>query len=117
MKEPLLWKDFLNITKNHFNSQTELVWANEDFLAENNVSSFSDLPLWAPLSEDRGFMQISNNKLSQTGFEFTPVNSTLEDCMKWFRLNMDDNIKFGTKVVDVGLERSKELELIDKIRG
>ncbi len=62
-------------------------------------------------------MQISNNKLIQTGFEFTPISETLDDCMRWFRNNVDVNIKFGTNEADIGLERSKELELIDKLKG
>jgi len=55
--------------------------------------------------------------LIQTGFEFTPISETLDDCMRWFRNNMDANIKFGTNEADIGLERSKELELIDKLKG
>jgi 2'-hydroxyisoflavone reductase len=115
-KNPLLWKDFLERAKNQFNSQTKLIWASEDFLITNMVSPFSDLPLWTPLSED-AFMQISNEKLVQTGFEFIPLNSTLEDCMKWYRNNMDENIKFGTNENDIGLNRSKELELIDQLNS
>ncbi|MDH3712185.1 MAG: hypothetical protein OER04_20020 [Cyclobacteriaceae bacterium] len=114
-KEPLLWKDFLELSKKHFNSQAQLHWASEEFLASNEVSSFTDLPLWAPLSEDKGFMQISNKKLTQTGFVYTPVNTTLDDCMKWFRDNMDTNLKFGTDEIDIGLERSRELELIAQL--
>ena len=117
MKMPLLWKDFLKAAKNHFNSKTELVWADEEFLSNNNVASFSDLPLWAPLSEDKGFMQISNEKLIQTGFEFTPLNSTLDDCMKWFKISLNEKIKFGTNEVGIGLDRDKELELIKKLKG
>jgi 2'-hydroxyisoflavone reductase len=115
-KNPLLWKDFLEGAKKQFNSQTNLIWASKDFLITNNVSSFSDLPLWTPLSED-AFMQISNEKLVQTGFEFTPIELTLEDCMKWYRNNMDEKIKFGTNEIDIGLERTKELELIDQLFG
>ena len=115
-KDPLLWKDFLEETKKHFNSQTKLFWASEDFLATNNVSPFSDLPLWTPLSED-AFMQISNEKLIQTGFEFRPIELTLDDCLKWFRINGNDRIKFGSDEIKIGLERKKELELIDKLRG
>jgi 2'-hydroxyisoflavone reductase len=117
MKEQLLWKDFLTYSKKHFNSKTELVWANEDFLKRNEVYSFSDLPLWAPLSEDKGFMQISNKKLIQTGFKYTSVNTTLDDCMKWYKDHIDQNVKFGTTDFNVGLERSKELDLIDKLKG
>lgn len=111
-KEPLLWKDFLEVSKKQFKSQTKLIWADEDFLEANKVSAFTDLPLWTPLWED-GFMQISNEKLIQTGFEFTPISSTLNDCMKWFEKDIDSNIIFGTNETGLGLERSKELELID----
>lgn len=116
-KEPLLWKDFLEAAKNHFNSTTELVWAGEEFLRNHNVASFSDLPLWAPLSEDRGFMQISNTKLNRTGFEFSPLSSTLEDCMEWLSISQNKAIKFGADEVDIGLNRAKELELIEKLNG
>jgi 2'-hydroxyisoflavone reductase len=115
-ENPLLWKDFLEISKNQFNSQTKLIWANEAFLTANEVSPFSDLPLWTPLSED-GFMQISIQKLIQTGFEFTPISSTLDDCMEWFSNNMDVNVKFGTEEMDIGLDRAKELALIEKLTG
>lgn len=112
----LLWDEFLAIAKSHFESQTELIWANEEFLAENEVYSFSDLPLWAPLSEDRGFMQISNDRLMALGFEFTPISSTLDDCMKWNKSQNSNSLQFGIKGNEIGLERSRELELINKLR-
>lgn len=115
-EKPFLWKDFLKGAKKQFNSKTKLVWASEDFLASNAVSPFSDLPLWTPLSED-AFMQISNEKLIQTGFKFTPVESTLEDCMKWFREDMDVGMKFGINGIGIGLDRDKELQLIDKLKA
>lgn len=115
-KNPLLWQDFLEGAKEQFKSDTKLIWASEDFLNTNNVSPFNDLPLWTPLSED-AFMQISNEKLVQTGFEFTPIESTLEDCMSWFRESSDKEIEFGTDSVGIGLHRIKELELIDMLKG
>ena len=113
-KYQLSWEVFLENAKIHFNSKTELFWANEEFLSANNVSAFADLPLWTPVSED-AFMQISNEKIIQTGFEFIPIESTLEDCMNWFRSNIDEEIEFGTDSVGIGLSRIKELELIDKL--
>ena len=113
--ENLLWKDFLDLAGQYLLSETKLVWAGEDFLKENKVYSFSDLPLWAPLSEDRGFMQISNTKLMNTGFQFTPVTKTLDDCMKWHRKQNKTEFKFGTEDVELGLERSRELKLIESL--
>lgn len=113
---PLSWKNFLEGAKKQFDSKTKLFWADEEFLSLNNVSAFSDLPLWTPVSED-AFMQISNEKLIQTGFEYTPIELTLENCMKWFRNHMDGDIEFGTNEIEIGLQRSKELKLIDQLKG
>jgi len=115
-KEPLLWKDFLESAKKHFNSKTELLWGSEEFLAANKIASYGHLPLWTSLSED-AFMQISNEKLIQAGFEFTPIEFTLEDCIKWYRTSMSDQIKFGTEEIEIGLEREEELKLIKKLKG
>ena len=111
-KEPLFWKEFLELSKEHLNSQTQLIWASEDFLTTNEVTPFTELPLWTPLSED-AFMQISNNKLLQTGFEFTPLHQTIDDCVKWFKRTMDSDIKFGNSTINIGMERSKELRLLN----
>ena len=109
--EPLLWKEFLDRIKSHYNSKTELVWAPEEFLRDQSVYSFSDLPLWAPLSEDRGFMQISNRKLVDTGFQYCTIEQTLEDCMDWHGEAVKDGITFGDPEVG-GLSRKRELELL-----
>lgn len=116
-KKALPWKRFLRMAKKQFGSQTKLVWADEAFLQKNKVYSFSDLPLWAPLSEDRGFMQISSQKLLDAGFEFRPVTQTLKDCISWYRNHLDQDLTFGTKETEVGLERSRELSLIQAIEG
>lgn len=114
-KEKLLWREFLDIAKDHFQSDTELIWADEGFLSENQVRSFSDLPLWAPLSEDKGFMQISNQKLLKTGFKYTPIQKTLDDCLEWYEKHLGEVPQFGTEETGLGLDLERELELIQKL--
>ncbi|NNF34973.1 MAG: NAD-dependent epimerase/dehydratase family protein [Saprospiraceae bacterium] len=116
LSSTLTWRQFLRDVKSHFNSESELIWASEDFLKENKVMSFTDLPLWAPLSEDRGFMQISNQKLINTEFELSPITSTLEDVMQWYNKELPSNIAFGSEEIGIGLTRSKELKCINLIR-
>ena len=111
-REPLLWREFLRISRDHFQSNTDLIWADEPFLREHQVRSFSDLPLWAPLSEDRGFMQISNQKIVESGFEFTPIRETLDDCLTWLESQQSEEVKFGSPEMGLGLDRQRELNLI-----
>ena len=111
------WRQFLNVAKNHFQSSADLIWAPEEFLRENNIKSFSDMPLWVPLSEDRGFMQISNQKLMNTGFQLSPISDTLNDVMKWYSENLPSDIDFGSEETGVGLSRLRELQLIKDLPG
>lgn len=113
--EALIWRDLLAKMKNYLSSDTKLIWASEDFLAENKISSFSDLPLWAPLSEDRGFMQISNEKMIRSGFNYTPIEKTFEDCLRWYKTSVTNEIAFGTDKAPLGLNRKKELALINQL--
>ncbi|MBX2874252.1 MAG: NAD-dependent epimerase/dehydratase family protein [Saprospiraceae bacterium] len=109
--EPLLWSEFLQIAKQHLGVETKMYWPSEDFLREQQIRSFTDLPLWAPLSEDRGFMQISNDKLHSLSFELRPVQNTIADCLAWFAESHPDGIKFGASN-STGLASEKEQTLI-----
>lgn len=110
LNKPLLWKDFLKVAKKHLNSKSEIHWANEAFLKKNKVRSFEDLPLWAPLSEDKGFMQISAQKANAAGFEYSPLGKTIDDCLSWYEKKK--NQKGDTPT---GLKRAKEVELLKKL--
>ncbi len=111
--EPLLWKEFLDICRTSLNAKTQITWASEAFLAKNQVRSFEDIPLWAPLSEDAGFMQISAAKANQAGFVYRPIRETLKDTLEWFEKNHAENYPFGLRHESVGLDRERELALLD----
>ena len=104
-KDLIDWKEFLTTAQQHLGSTSEIYWPDEAFLQANEVYSFSDLPLWAPLSEDRGFMQISQAKAVQAGLKFRSLGQTIDDCLQWADL-ADSLDEPG------GLDRSRELELI-----
>ncbi|MBO0322913.1 NAD-dependent epimerase/dehydratase family protein [Muricauda sp. CAU 1633] len=79
----LIWKDFLEQCRAHYNPNTEFVWVDETFLRKKGVLSMRDLPLWAPMSEDLGFMQINNAKAVEHGLDFTDIHRTFDDTMEW----------------------------------
>ena len=111
----LSWHAFLTRMKSHLNSQTELVWASEDFLREQKVYSFSDLPLWAPLSEDLGFMQISNQKMLDTGYRNRSLEDTFQDVLAWARQQKLQSIPFGTSQVEIGLSKERQKQLLESL--
>ena len=61
-------------------------------------------------------MQISNAKLIQTGFEFRPIESTLDACMQWYIDHGGQNIKFGGSGIGTGFDRSREVALIQMLK-
>lgn len=107
------WRDFLHSAKKHLDSTSKLYWGDEDLLKEHQVRSFDDLPLWAPLSEDKGFMQISMYKAVSAGFQFTPLEETIDDCLEWFAQQHPIGLDFRTVDEPVGLPQSKEAMLIE----
>lgn len=110
--ELLLWREFLQKAKETLEVNTKVHWPSEDYLRAQGVRSFDDLPLWAPLSEDRGFMQISNEKLHAVGFEFSSLEQTIEDCLAWFAESHPKGLEFGVSVLP-GLDLEREQALIE----
>ena len=113
-KEGLSWKTFLETAKKHLNSNSELYWSSQDLLRDHEVYAWNDLPLWAPVSDDH-FMQVSNSKSLSAGFTYTPLEKTIDDCLAWHRKHGNDDIIFGKGEEPVGLERSKELNVINAL--
>lgn len=113
-KETLTWKEFLLRAKKHLDSRSELHWSNQAFLKENGVQAWDDLPLWAPLSDD-AFMQISNSKSVAAGFNYTPLERTIDDCLLWHKEHGDPDITFGIGEEPVGLEKSRELKVTRRL--
>ena len=99
-EDQLTWKGFIDITKAHFNSNSKMFWAPESFLQAQQVRSFEDLPLWAPISEDAGFMQISMEKAQQAGFQHIPIQDTFEDCLSWFEQTYTSDHLFDVRLTD-----------------
>lgn len=63
---------------------SEMIWVSEEFLEENKVQDWSELPLW--LSSKRkmpGFMKANIEKAKRAGLTFRPLEETLQDIVAW----------------------------------
>ena len=64
----------------------ELTWASADFLAEQSIQPWSDMPVYVPSGADyAGFATRSNVKAIEAGLTFRPFADTVEATMNWFR--------------------------------
>ena len=92
-------------------SVAQFTWISEDFLLQENVAAWNELPLWLP--EDaaphlKGFMFISPDKAINNGLDFRPLRDTIRDTLTWFQTNR------ANADLNAGLDRDKERALLYK---
>jgi len=62
----------------------EAVWIPADFLAEQKVEPWSDMPVWAPsVGEEAGFALVSASRALKAGLEIRSMADTVADTMRW----------------------------------
>lgn len=92
-------------------SDAQFTWTTEDFLLQENVAAWSELPLWLPEEAAphlKGFMFVSPAKAVVAGLTFRPLNETIRDTLMWFQTNRPHD------ALKAGLDRDKERALLYK---
>jgi 2'-hydroxyisoflavone reductase len=65
-------------------SAPQAIWLPAEFLAQHNVSPWSDMPVWVPDSKDDfGFARTSVSQALQSGLSIRPLPDTLIDTLRW----------------------------------
>lgn len=92
----------LETIKDVSESDAEFTWVSEEFMNENDVAPWSDMPLYLP--ESLAFMRTANvNKALSKGLEIRDLKDTVFDTLNW-RKTIDEELKAG-----ISSEREKEL--------
>jgi 2'-hydroxyisoflavone reductase len=91
-------------------AEAKFVWADEKFLAENNVQPWSEMPFYLPESfeEARGFLAMNVDRALAKGLKFRPFSDTILDALKW-RAAQDFELK-------AGISAERERELLQKLK-
>jgi 2'-hydroxyisoflavone reductase len=84
-------------------SDLTMTWVDEQFLLEQNVKPFSDLPFWLPKTH-KGFFEIDCRRGISSGLAFRPLVETARDTLAWDGSSQGNN--------QVGLDSKRELELL-----
>ncbi|MEO8436677.1 MAG: NAD-dependent epimerase/dehydratase family protein [Pyrinomonadaceae bacterium] len=88
-------------------------WATEDFLLQEKVAPWSDMPLWMPEEAAphlKGFMFINCDKAVAAGLGFRPLSDTVKDTLAWRDTN------HATEELKAGIDSDKEQSLLRKWR-
>ena len=103
----LTMQQLLDECKSVTGSDAQFTWVSEDFLLQENVAAWSELPLWLPEEAAphlKGFMFISPEKAVAAGLTFRPLPDTIRDTLA----------RQKTKDLKAGLDGDKERALLYK---
>jgi 2'-hydroxyisoflavone reductase len=103
---PLSFEEVLKTCSQVSNKKICLTWVNEDFLIENGVQDWVELPLW--LSYQRkmpGFLKVNVGKAVQAGLTFRPLTDTIAAIIDWQNHSKEEG-------VPIGMDRIREQDLL-----
>ena len=82
----------LEVSKQLSNSDANLRWASVEFLNENKIEPWSDMPAWIPDDEEGvGFAMLDISKAIQAGLTFRPLEETVRDTLEWAKTRPMDH--------------------------
>ena len=88
-------------------SDATFTWAAVDFLKQNNVAEWSDMPVWIPdNAESAGFSRVDVSKAIKAGLKFRALNDTIRDTIDWAKTRPADH------EWQAGLKPEREQELL-----
>jgi 2'-hydroxyisoflavone reductase len=81
----------LDACKQVSGSDAKVNWASVEFLNQNKVEAWSDMPVWIPDNEDNaGFSRVDVSKAIQAGLKFRPLKDTIRDTITWANTRSSD---------------------------
>jgi len=114
--EPRPMGEMLDTIKRALNSSATITFADQDFLAEQRVRGWSDMPVWVPMRGDNaGFMRVSVARAVAKGLTYRPLEVTARDTVAWFKTlpsERQQNMNSGLKP-----DREKEVLAAWHARG
>jgi 2'-hydroxyisoflavone reductase len=104
----LIFGTMLGVCKHVSGSDASFQWASVEFLKQNNVAEWSDMPVWVPDTEENaGFSHFDISRAVKAGLKFRPLEETVRDTITWA----------GTRPADhewrAGLRPEREQELLN----
>jgi 2'-hydroxyisoflavone reductase len=104
-ERPLSFGEMVETALEVTGSDARFTWADPEFLLEQQVEPWSDLPLWLPGEENAGFARRVSQRAIDAGLEFRPIADTVRDTLAW-------DGERGRPELKAGLSPDREAEVI-----
>ncbi|MEP7145930.1 MAG: NAD-dependent epimerase/dehydratase family protein [bacterium] len=102
----LTFGNFIKACQEVTKKKSEIIWAGEQFITDENVSGWTDLPMWIS-QEEEGVNNINISKAVKDGLKFRPIKETITDTLKFDKTRKN-------YVLRAGLKPERESQLIKK---
>ena len=104
--KPLGIGNMLDEIKGALHSDAKFTWVPADFLNQQKVEAWSDMPVWA--GDELGLARTNINRALAKGLTFRPLAETTRDTLAWFKsLPQDRQSK-----IHAGLTPEREAEVL-----
>lgn len=108
-QEPHQLKEIIETAKEVSTSDANFVYVDEQWLVENEVGPWMELPLWLPSEEGKAMMNVDIQGALDAGLSIRPLEETIRDTLSWY-----DDINGDEKEWAAGMNPEKEAELLQK---
>jgi 2'-hydroxyisoflavone reductase len=102
---PLTMRAVLDTCQTVADIPSELTWVSEEFLLEQKVTPFTEMPLWLPKAV-WGMSEVNISRALAAGLKFRPLAGTVADTLCWAQTRPSDYEWLN------GLKPTRETELL-----
>jgi 2'-hydroxyisoflavone reductase len=97
--------------KGAFSTDARFTWVDTEFLEQQEVAAWTDLPVWIPAKDEyAAFHLVSTEKAVAAGLKFRPLADTARDTVDWCNETKGPDHEFGES--GAGISRQREAELL-----
>ncbi len=104
--KPLGIGEMLDQIKGALKSDAKFTWVPAEFLKEQKVEAWSDMPVWA--GDELGLARTNINRALGKGLTFRPVTETARDTLAWFKSQPQDR----QSKIKAGITPEREAEVL-----
>lgn len=102
------FREFLQLIARGVNGNVQPTWVSTDFLLEQKVRPYSDIPVWQPArGRTAGFAQFDLTPELKAGLKVRSMDVTARDTLQWWR-----TLPAERQVVKAGMKADREKELL-----
>jgi 2'-hydroxyisoflavone reductase len=111
--KPYTMSEMLEGIKKAINSRATFTWVPADFLAEQKVRPWSNMPVWMPDRSDNGaWSRRKIDKALATGLTFRPLAVTAKDTLEWNKKRPEAELQALAEGRRAGISAGREAEVL-----